>query len=225
MKKLKVKRKKLKVATPPVQPPKPVEKPTPTPAPEPEPPKLSKSKRIARAQQSVNWQLADRLTKNMRHIDLKRACIARGMPFEELGTHTVLSLHSWFAQNLDRGQNLQLLNEYDAWFKAEMIKRGYPDDDPLFHHTLMLGYNPEAKEDEPKKKIRLKGLKKPEKLKAERIEGTKVIRGTKKAMTYELAKQGLSLDEVTEKVLEAFEDAKESSISIWYRRALKEVKK
>lgn len=181
--------------------------------------------KLTKAQREVNWQMADRMTKNMKLIDLKRACIARGMPFEELGTHSVLSLHSWFAQHLDNSQDLNLLNEYDEWFKVIMVnERNYEPDDPIFHPSLMLGYNPDSENDEPKKRIRLKGLKKPEKPKAERVPGTKVIKGTKKAMTYELAKQGLTLKEVIEKVEEAYEDAKESSIAIWYRRAIKETK-
>src|SRR5690606_23111186 len=188
---------------------------------------MAKTKRIKDMDQGYN--LADRATKNMTYMDLKRACVARGMPFDDVLNSSVMGLHSWFGNNFYRGQNLALLDEFDNYVDQQLTAAGYTDpNDPLKHPSLRLGFI--GKKDENgnvvnKKKPRLKALDKPKKKKRERVEGTKVIAGTKKALTYKGAMKGIVLDKIIAKFKEKFgDDVNEKSIAIWYKRALNEIK-
>lgn len=171
---------------------------------------------------------ADRAASGMNLKDLQRACIARGMGFEEVVNASVLDLHSWFNKNYSNGQNLILLNDFDNWKEIELKKVGYTKEDGgIFHPDLRLGFIGH-KDDQGNtltaKKPRLKGLKRKEKSKRERLEGTNVFSGTKKALTYQLASQGVSQKDTITQVIAQFHDAKDKSISIWYKRALNEAK-
>lgn len=181
--------------------------------------------------------MAERAVQNMSYKDLKRAVIARGMPFDDVLNSSVLQLYSWFSDNFDRGQNLSLLNEFDVYVDEQISaigrinsnKSDYVDPNhPLKHASLKLGFI--AKTDDAgnvleKKKPRLKGLTKPKKKKKERVEGTKVLSGTKKGLTYALTLEGEKLEQIVEKVKEQFPDANEKSVLIWHKRCLSENKK
>lgn len=164
--------------------------------------------------------------ENMKHKDLKRACVVRGMPFEEVVNNTTPGLSNWFQNNYGRGQNLGLLDEFDAWIKNELLKRGYKDGDPMLSPSLGLGYigevNPETGETIIK---RPKGMKKPPKAKRERDEDTGLFKGTKKDLTYQCQKDGLDFKTTFTKVLWQFSEAQEKSVRIWFNRARKANKK
>lgn len=196
---------------------------------------MAKSKK-KKSVESHASNMAERALQYMNYKDLKRAVIARGMPFDEVINASVLQLHTWFSENFDRGQDLSLINEFDQYVDEQITaigknnpsKKDYIDPNhPLKHASLKLGFI--AKMDEEgnvleKKKPRLKGLNKPKKKKRERVEGTKVMGGTKKGITYQLTMKGMKYDQIVEKVKEAFEDANPASIMIWHKRCLKEMK-
>jgi len=50
---------------------------------------------------------------------------------------------------------------------------------------------------------------------------TGVRKGTKKNLTYTLAKQKIPLEKVVKQVMKEFPEAQEKSIKIWYKRAIK----
>jgi hypothetical protein len=160
--------------------------------------------------------------QEMKHKDLKRACIVRGLEFEQVVNLTVPALSNWFVQNYENGQNTILLDEYDAWLLGVLKERGIKDGDALLHPSLRLGYhgefNPETGDIITK---RPKGIKKPKKPKRERDEETKLFTGTKKALTYKCQKEGKTLDETYKIVKEQFPEAVEKSMKIWYNRSKK----
>lgn len=187
---------------------------------------MPKKKSIAKVATGGNMSRADYDLTRMKYTDLKRACIARGMPFEEASDGSIPKLGSWFSENYDRGQDLKLLTEYDDWFEELMLEKGYKKGDAILHNSLKMGFIANSENGNSKKpRLGHNGLSKVEKPKRERIEGTKVFKGTKKALTYECQKQGLSVDKTIEKVIEQFDTAKPSSIKIWFKRSEKLNKK
>lgn len=160
--------------------------------------------------------------QEMKHKDLKRACIVRGLEFEQVVNLSVPSLSNWFVLNYENSQNTILLDEYDAWLMGKLKERGINDGDALFHPNLRLGYhgdfNPETGEPIIKRPRGIKKLKKP---KRERDEVTKLFTGTKKALTYQCQKEGKTLEETYKIVKEQFPEAVEKSMKIWYNRSKK----
>lgn len=176
--------------------------------------------------ESPSYQRGERELAKMKHKDLQRACVARGLDFTLAVSYSIPDLAGWFCTNYDFSQNLNFLNEFDDW-KDLQLKEKHPDkDDPVYHPSLRLGFIA-TRDDQGNttstKKPRLKGLDKKKKDKKERLAGTKIFAGTKKALSTTLAMQKppLTIAEITEKVLEQFPDAKDKSISIWIKRARK----
>lgn len=163
--------------------------------------------------------------QNMKHKDLKRACVVRGMPFEEVVDTSTPGLSNWFQKNYHRSQDLGLLDQFDYWVRLELQKRGYAEGDPMLSPSLGLGYvgeiNPETGEAIIK---RPKGMKKPPKAKRERDEETGLFKGTKKDLTYQCQKDGMEFREAFSKVLNQFPEAQEKSVRIWFNRARKVAK-
>lgn len=161
----------------------------------------------------------------MKHKDLKRACVVRGMPFDEVVNTSTPGLSNWFQSNYHRGQNPSLLDEFDYWTQIKLKERGYKDGDPMLSPSLGLGYigevNPETGETIIK---RPKGIKKLPKPKRERDSTTGLFKGTKKDLTYECQKQGLEFKEAFKKVLNQFPEAQEKSVRIWFNRSRKAAK-
>lgn len=182
-----------------------------------------KSKKIAKDPSNF----ASRAVASMKFKDLQMANVARGLAFQDAVNFDFHQHQSWLIRNQDRGQNLMLLNEFDNWMTEQLVSQGYESTDPINHPTLRLGYIPQLQDDNQEKPIRKPrgiALEKEPKKRAERLPGTKLLAGTKKALTYLLTKEGLSLPEIITKVTEAFPDANESSIKNWSKRCLKENK-
>jgi hypothetical protein len=192
---------------------------------------MSKKKALAKFSHEDRLSPAEKQLTRMKLKDIRRACVARGMDFDYAIESTIPQISGWFIENYDRGQNLLLLNEFDAHVEAKLkaLKNPdgtnkYKDGDAVFHSALKLGFIGSKDEDgnvTSTKKPRLKALNKQKKAQKERIEGTKVFKGTKKAMTYELTIGGTAFPEIWEKVSKQFPEAQEKSVKIWYKRALK----
>lgn len=167
---------------------------------------------------------AERELQHLKHKDLQRACVGRGMPFELAVSLGTPEMQGWFVKNYDNGQNLMFLDEFDDWKEEQLKGRGYEKGDPMFHPSLRLGFIG-SKDDDGEgtsvKKPRLKSLDKKEKPKRERIEGTKVLSGTKKALTYQLTIEGIPIAKIIEKVMKQFPEASDKSIKIWHNKAKK----
>lgn len=156
---------------------------------------------------------------NMRHKDLKIACVLRGMPFEEVVNTTTPGLGSWFCSNYDKEQNKQLLDDFDDWLEPQL------SDPALKHPMLRLGYS--GPKDEEGNVIIPKTLKPktkaPSKPRKERDAKTGIFKGTKKQLTYECAHNGETFEDTCGIVKEKYPEAVDKSIKIWYNRAKKEI--
>ncbi len=150
---------------------------------------------------------------NFRYRDLQRACIIRGMPPEDLVKGDIYILHRFIQDHKDDEVDLNLLEDFDEWREKkldEMGKKGEP--------FVRLGYIGKVDEEGNPLMVFQPKPKKPKK----HIEKDSAMgglwKGTKKHLTVQCKKDGLSLDKTISKVMEAFPDAKESSIKIWYKR-------
>ena len=162
---------------------------------------------------------------NMKHRDVQRACIIRGLEFANVAKFDHWKLVEWFCHNFENAQDEKLLLEYDIFVEEELKTRGYKKGDILMSPALRFSYNGPGLEKmdkvviiKPNVKVEKTTEKKP---KAQIDEKTGVRAGTKKAMTYELAGKGIELGEIKKQVKLAFPEAQDKSIQIWYKRALK----
>lgn len=178
-------------------------------------------KKQTRSNQSLDPnERALRELQALNHRDLRRACIVRGIAFQELVELSIPALSNWFIANFEIGQNPSNLNEYDAWMEEQLKARGYQKGDPILSPSLRLGYLGENNPETNKPIVRrIKGIAKPNQKRERDSSGN--FSGTKKSLTFELCKQGKTLDEVIEVVTEKFPEAVAKSIRIWYNKAKK----
>jgi hypothetical protein len=160
---------------------------------------------------------------NMKHRDLQRACIVRGMPSQDMVESDHHKLVSWFIENYDNTQSEELLINHDGWVEEQLIARGYKKGDVLLSPALRFSYVGNIEEIEKPKIIKPHNEK--EKPPNERKEkstvdaSTGIRTGTKKALTYQLTISGLSIGEVIKGVKNKFPEAEDKSIKIWFKRA------
>ena len=177
---------------------------------------MSKKNQRAIKNRIINDTKIDAFIKDLRLPDIQRECIIRGMPFMEVCDSSVLQLHSYLIKNWDNPTDRDLIIAFDKWMDQELEELGRED---LIHPMLNLGYT-ENQETGEKVKRRIKTVKPKIKKKRERTsEG--IFKGTKKAYTYELSKQGIEKAKAIEMVKEKFPEANEKSVSIWYNKAKK----
>lgn len=163
--------------------------------------------------------------QNFTHKDLKKACILKGMSFEEAtGGLSHPDMVNWYLQNYDRGDNPNLLTEYDAWREAILVAKGHKPGDPLLHPDFKFGHIGEIEKLDKPTEPRISKVPSTTKPKAEMDEKLGVRKGTKKAMTYELTNAKVELGEIIKQVQAAFPGAEEKSIKIWQKRCLKDMK-
>lgn len=184
---------------------------------------MSKGKSIAKIAKTSDMSRADYELTRMTYTDLKRACLARGMDFEKASDGSIPRLARWFTDNYELPQWLNHLDEYDEWLEKVLLERGYKKGDAVFHNDLKMSLLKNTDEEgnvtTAKPRLGNKGIAKKEKKKRERVEGTKIFKGTKKALTYECQKNKLTLPDTIKKVIKQFPDANEKSITIWFKRS------
>tara|TARA_R110001632_G_scaffold228435_1_gene363612 strand:- start:607 stop:1104 length:498 start_codon:yes stop_codon:yes gene_type:complete len=157
---------------------------------------------------------AEAKLRMMNFKTLQKEVIIRGYPFDKVSTgdHTILA--SFYIKNFKADTKESLLSEYDDYIEDLLKNRGLQT--AFTHPQLRYAFVSADKEDivktEEPKKIKEK--------KEKTVDG--IYKGTKKALTFKLAKEGLTKTETIEKVLETFPDASPKSMGIWYNKALKE---
>ena len=153
--------------------------------------------------------------ENMTYRDLKRAVVCRGMEFEEVIKGDFCRLNSWLHKNYMNDIDDGLLDKYDDWLDEELKKTGNFES---VHPQLRLGYIGEKSEEEGPIKVKKVKVEREKKEKREKTEEG-LFKGTKKALTYQCEKEGLSLDDTVAKVMEIFPDASSKSIKIWFKKS------
>ena len=177
-----------------------------------------------RRKYEMNLHPADGHFRNMTYKGVKRECVIRGMPFEEVLGANVTTLYHYFKDHFYDDLNHKLLDEFDDWqeiqIKAVMEARG-ENPEVLIHPSLRLGYIAEKDgEGNTIKKKRARTVVKKLKRKRERTNDN-IFKGTKKAYTFELQQKGKTKDEVIKEVMAKFPEASEKSISIWFNKSKK----
>ena len=161
---------------------------------------------------------------NLTYKDLKRECISRNMPFEQVAMGDFPTLNNWLNHNMVKPKDEALISKYDDWVDEILIARGKPD---LVHTSLRLSYigtkiETEDGEEKPTK-AKTKEETKPKRKREKTEEG--IFKGTKKAMVWEMVARGRSLEKTVARVMKKYPDAKEKSIKIWYNKRKREIGK
>ena len=151
---------------------------------------------------------------NFTYRDLQKACIIRGMPPEELVEGDIHSLHSWMEKNEHNKIDPNLLDDFDDW-RDKLLREKYGEGQPF----IRLGYVGKTDDEGNAVNVYKPEPKKPKKHVEKDTEMGGLWKGTKKHLTAQCKKDGLSFEKTVAKVKAAFPDAKESSIKIWYKRS------
>ena len=152
---------------------------------------------------------------DLTYKDLKKSCVSRGMPFDEVASGDVPSLHNWLHHNSLKTEDKSLINDYDDWVHEQLTGMGK---EYLLYPSLRLGYIGDKSDNEKVVKAPKIVKDKTPKLPKEKTEDG-VVKGTKKAYTFELARKGHNLEYIIKRILKRFPDASEKSIKIWFRSA------
>ncbi len=156
----------------------------------------------------------------MKYRDLKIACIVRGMHFEDIVEGTVPALQYYFIKNYDVKQDKALLERYVDWMAELLINKGHAVDSPLVKYRLTTCLD-EENESKINRSLKKSHVKKEKKAKRQRDDKFNIFKGTKKALTFQCALDGLTIQETITKVMAQFPDAQEKSIKIWTKTALR----
>jgi len=177
---------------------------------------MSKKKNRAIKQRYLDDVRITTVFKKLKLKDLQRECVMRGLSFKEVGISSIPNLHSFLIKNWETPVDRSLIDQYDEWVDNELKELGRDD---LIHPALNLGSTQDNETGETIKK-RIRQVKPQKKAKKQRTSDG-IFAGTKKAYTFELAKQGIEKKEAIKMVVEKFPEAKEKSVSIWYNKAKK----
>jgi len=160
--------------------------------------------------------------ENMNIRALQKECALRGLSPRRVVKWDVPKLSSWFLEHFLDDRVPQNLIEHDKAVMELIQKRneklGKTMEPSLAHPSLRLSYAGEDSDRAPRV-ARIKGFKTVKKKRERSEQG--VFKGTKKALTYELATKGTPKADVIKMVLEEFPDAREKSIGIWFNKAIK----
>lgn len=172
----------------------------------------------------------NRVLAHMKHRDLQRACILKGLEFKLIVEYDHHKLANWYYKNFGEPEDLHHLEEYDIWVENVLQEQGYKKGDAVLAPAFRFGFSPEVN---GMKGIQTPGAATPpmkseveDKPKTKRVvdESTGVYSGTKKNLTYTLTNEGLGIEEILKRVLEKFPEAQDKSIKIWHKRRLKAIK-
>lgn len=150
-----------------------------------------------------------------KYPDLQKACIVRGIDFDELVQGTYFLLSSWLRKNWYNPIKLEKLAEFDEW-RLKIMKSFGREDEPF----IRFAHIPENLEEVIANKT-LKVKEKSDKPKRVLDEDLGVMGGTKKHLTYNCQKTGKTVQETIDIVKLKFPDAQDKSISIWWKRSRK----
>lgn len=185
--------------------------------------KLNNPKADRSRDEKINEALA-----MLKHKDLQRECVLRGLDFEKVVEYDHHKLANFFYLNFEVEKGTDgLLDAFDKWIEEQLVNKGYKKGDAILHPSLRLGVThlEDIKDDRPSKALKPVNENSPivniPKTKREKDPVTGVYTGTKKNLTYTLAKAGKSFGEIVKAVKDKFPDAQEKSIKIWQKRALK----
>lgn len=159
-------------------------------------------------------EYGDVIFGNFRFRDLQRACIIRGMPPEELVNQDIYGLHRYIQDHKNDDVDIDLLEDFDEW-REKLLEEKYGKGEPF----VRLGYIGKVDEEGKPVMVYQAKPKKPKKHIEKDAEMGGLWKGTKKHLTMQCKKDGLSLEKTVSKVIAQFPEAKESSIKIWYKRA------
>jgi len=168
---------------------------------------------------------ADRILPRLKYRELKEACILRGMSPKDVVEADHHRLASFFVENYDKGEDPSLLIAFDQFVEADLESRGHKKGDMMLSPSLRLSYVgkiEDAKEIKVINKPKPETPKKPQeppKPKREKDETTGIMKGTKKALLFELVKKKWKLEKIMAEVLKQFPTANEKSMKIWYKQA------
>jgi len=165
-----------------------------------------------KSKRDENVDPRDKLLASLNLKNLKRACIVRGMPHMEVVISDFSQLQSWLFYHFNDPMDSTRLEEFDKWYEAELQDQGVIDGE--LHVDLKFGYyvyDDEGNRRDKKRNTLIVGLVKSDKEKA----SFKPKKGTKKELAFELFSQGLSTNEVIERVVLEYPDISEGSIKVW----------
>ena len=158
---------------------------------------------------------AEAKLRMMNYKTLQKEVIIRGYPFEKLSQGDLGLLASFYIRKFREETNYGLLAEYDTYLEGLFKDKNL--EASMSHPQLRYSFVSAEKENV------VKVTEKPNKPKDKKEKTPDgIYKGTKKALTFKLAKEGLTKAETIEKVLETFPDASSKSMGIWYNKALKE---
>lgn len=157
----------------------------------------------------------------MKYKDLKIGCIVRGMLFEDIVEGSYTTLSRYFLDHYDDKQDKSLLEQFDTWMERTLIAKGHAKDSPLVQFRLSTTLDEDDNSKIIGKNLKKAQVKKEKKPKRERDPDSNIFKGTKKALTFELSKKGIPINDIIKAVCEKFPEAQEKSIKIWAKRALK----
>jgi hypothetical protein len=162
---------------------------------------------------------SERELKNLTFRGLQKECILRCIDFDLVSKLDFYGLSSWFDKNFNNPCNPENLLLFDEWFEKQLKPRITEKDSALLSKHLRFSVSVEEKAELEKELEKAKPKEdKPKKSKEKDESG--IIKGTKKSLTFQLAKEGKSIKMIIKKVLKTFPDASETSIRIWYKKAL-----
>lgn len=186
---------------------------------------MLKKKKKSKANKRIYFEneRALRELANMKHRDLQRACIVRGLSSQDVVNFDHHKLVQWFISNFENAQDESLLLAHDLWVEGQLELKGYKQGHHLMSPALRFSYVGDIEKMDKPKIIKPNVIPKVEdkekKEKSTVNEETGIREGTMKHMTYELTENNIPITEIIKKVRDKYPNAKEKSIKIWHKRA------
>ncbi len=148
--------------------------------------------------------------------ELKKQCIKRGLPFEDVVNMTHPDLNLWLRKNFSKPIQKDKLYEFDQWLSDILKERDNENHAFLCHPLLQMAQIEE--ESKPKlKKVKKKKEKKPRQKRVKDENGR--VKGTKKALVFDAVRKGRSEDFIRKRLKKKFGEFNENSLKLWISKA------